>query len=246
MSNFSDLEVDFQTYIAPDYEFRERIKSKDYLKMEQGMAALTGHKPGRSVTHERELVALGKPKLVRPKRKALDFAVRLLLRTPVPPAYGSNYREPSADELAQLERNALWIAKDVGLLNASHDEYAEPKHESEALQFWLYLAQTIRLMFEGRRPGTIYPVGTMRIHLACKSDGSCFMTVRPHTTHDALVYHAAQMVTKGTISQTCEQCGTTFLSGGTGRAKDKKRGDARFCSDECRWKFHNETRRRAR
>jgi hypothetical protein len=164
----------------------------------------------------------------------------------LPPGYGSNYREPSADELAQLERNAVWIAKDVGLLNAQHDAYAEPKHEREALQFWLYLAQTIQLMFEGRRPRTIYPVGTMVINLACKSDGSCFMTVRPRTTHDALIYHAAQMITKGTVSQTCEQCGTTFLSGGAASGKDKKRGDARFCSDECRWKYHNESRRRAR
>src|SRR5262249_40869658 len=142
-------------------------------------------------TSERELVALGKPKLVRPKRKALDFAVRLLLRTPVP-AYGN--REPSADELAQLERNAVWIAKDIGLLRARHDamrgttSMSTTKDGTDPLWDWLFLAQTIRLMFKGRRPGTMYPVGTMRIHLACKSDGSCFMTVRPHTTHDALVY----------------------------------------------------------
>jgi hypothetical protein len=244
MSNFSDFEVDFQTYVAPDYEFRERIESKDHLKIEQGMAALIGYKPERSMTHERELVALGKPKLIRPKRRALDLAVGLLLQTPVP---GRNEPVQNRGELAHLERNALAVAKHIGRLNARHDAYAKYReNESEPLQFWLYLAQTIRLMFEGRRPGTIYPVGKMRINLACKSDGSCFMTVRPDTTLDALVYHAAQMIAKGTISQTCEHCGTTFLSGGTGRGKDKKRGDARFCSDECRWKFHNESRRRAR
>ena len=68
----------------------------------------------------------------------------------------------------------------------------------------------------------------------------------PSSTHEVLIYHAAQMIAKGTESRTCEHCGTTFLSGGTGRGKDKKRGDARFCSDECRWKFHNKSRRRAR
>jgi hypothetical protein len=223
MSNFSDLEVDFQTYVAPDYEFR--------------------NKPEFRVGFARELVALGKPKLVRPKRKALGLALGLLLRTPVP---GRNKEVKNSDELAHLERNVLAVAKHIGLLMARHDEYADLKHESEPLYFWLHFAQTIQLMFEGRRPGTIYPVGTMVINLACKSDGSCFMTVRPQKTEDALVYHAAQMIAKGTISQTCEQCGTAFLSGGTASGKDKKRGDARFCSDECRWKFHNESRRRAR
>jgi hypothetical protein len=111
------------------------------------------------------------------------------------------------------------------------------------------------LMFEGSRRrapvGTILsvgtPVGTMQIHLTCRDQtGRNLLTLRPRTTHDALIYHAAQMIAKGTISQTCEQCGTTFLSGGAGRGKNKKRGDARFCSDACRWKFHNESRRRAR
>jgi hypothetical protein len=245
MPNFSDLEVDFQTYVAPDYEFRERIKSERDLTIEQQLAALTGYRPsGRSVSHGRELVPLGKPKLVRPKRKALDLAVGLLLRTPVP---GRNEEVKNSDELAHLERNVLAVAKHIGPLNARHDAYAKYHgNESEPLRFWLYLAQTIQLMFEGRRPGTIYPVGTMTINLACKSDGSSFMTVRPRTTLDALIYHAAQMIAKGTISQTCEQCGTAFLSGGAASGKDKKRGDARFCSDECRWKFHNESRRRAR
>ncbi len=233
MSNFSDLEVDFQTYVAPDYEFREA----------EGNAALyvaVGLNPPRSPT-DRELIALGKPKLVRPKRKALDLAVGLLLRTPVPEEKVQN-----RDEFAHLERNALAVAKHIGPLNAQHGPYADTRHDSDEVGVWLYLARTIQLMFEGRRPGTIYPVGTMEINLACRSDGSCFMAVRPQATTDALIYHAAQMAAKGTTSQTCEHCGTTFLSGGAGHGKDKKRGDARFCSDECRWKFHNESRRKAR
>src|SRR6516162_2256451 len=121
MSNFSDLEVDFQTYVAPDYEFRERIKSEGDQTIEQQLAALTGYEPERSITRERELVALGKPKLVRPKRRALDFAVGLMLRTPVP---GRNEKVKNSDELARLERNALAVAKHIGRLNARHDAYA--------------------------------------------------------------------------------------------------------------------------
>jgi hypothetical protein len=245
MSNFSDLEVDFETYVAPDYEFRPRHESERELTLKRKLAAVIGHRGprGRLPTYERELVELGKPKLVRPKRRALDLAVGLMLRTPVP---GRGEEVKNSDELAHLERNALAVAKHIGRLNA-HLGYSYPQYrEGEPLHFWLYLARTIQLMFEGRRPGTIYPVGNMVINLACKSDGSCFMTVRPRRTEDALIYHAAQMIAKGTISQTCKQCGTTFLSGGAASGKDKKRGDARFCSDECRWKFHNESRRRAR
>jgi hypothetical protein len=248
MSNYSELEVDFETYVAPDHEFRSRHKSERDLTLERELAAVIGYKRPRP-TFERELVALGKPKLVRPKRRALDLAVGLLLQTPVP---RRNEEVQNRGELAHLERNALAVAKYIGLLNAQHAPYAQYRENAnEPLESWLYLARTIQLMFEGSRHripvstvGT--PVGSMEIHLARRSDGSCFMTLRPRATHDALIYRAAQMIAKGTISQTCEQCGTTFLSGGAGRAKDKKRGDARFCSDECRWKHHNESRRKAR
>jgi hypothetical protein len=54
------------------------------------------------------------------------------------------------------------------------------------------------------------------------------------------------MIARGTISQVCEHCGNTFLSGGAGRGKEKKRSGSRFCSDECRWQHHNEMRRKAK
>jgi hypothetical protein len=153
MPNFSDLEVDFQTYVAPDYEFRERVKSESDLTIEREFAARIGYKPGPSVTDDRQLVALGRPKLVTPKRKALDLAVGLMLRTPVPER-GEVVK--NSDKLAHLERNALAVAKHIGQLNSRHNAYARYReNQSEPLQFWLYLAQTIQLMFEGRRPGTI-------------------------------------------------------------------------------------------
>ena len=176
----------------------------------------------------------------------------LLLRTPKPPftsdeEYGKK-EIPNADEVAHLERNSLAIAKHIGLLSAQRDN--ENSYSSEdnrdSLVSWLKLAQLIQLMFDGPAGATELGVGRLAIYLAYKPDKSRSMAVRPETTRGVLIYHAAQMIAKGTESRTCEHCGTTFLSGGTGRGKDKKRGDARFCSDECRWKFHNESRRRAR
>jgi hypothetical protein len=41
-------------------------------------------------------------------------------------------------------------------------------------------------------------------------------------------------------------CHTPFLSGGDARGGGKRRRDARFCSDECRWKFHAQAARSER
>lgn len=72
------------------------------------------------------------------------------------------------------------------------------------------------------------------------------MQLSPVDTGSALMYHAAQMVTNGTKLQNCEQCGSPFPSGGDARGGGgKRRRDARFCSDECRYGYHNEARSKA-
>jgi hypothetical protein len=237
-----DAEMDFHAYVAAAYELR----SADELPVSRAAKYRAWH------FGLRYLVPVGNPRLVRPRRKALDFAVGLLLRTPKPPLTSDEEDRkkeiPNADEVAHLERNSLAIAKHIGLLKAGRDPEnsysSEDNHES--LLSWLQLAQSIQLMFDGPPGATELGVGRLAIYLAYKPDKSRSMAVRPESTREVLIYHAAQMIAKGTESRTCEHCGTTFLSGGTGRGKDKKRGDARFCSDECRWKFHNESRRRAR
>ena len=55
----ADAEMDFQTYVAPAYEVQQ-------------------------VGDDRCLVALGTEKLTRPTVKSVDFAIRLLLQTPLP------------------------------------------------------------------------------------------------------------------------------------------------------------------
>jgi hypothetical protein len=70
-----DAELDFHAYVAADYELRsaDELPVSRAAKVEARLFGL------------RYLVPVGNPRLVRPRRKALDFAVRLLLRTPKPP-----------------------------------------------------------------------------------------------------------------------------------------------------------------
>jgi hypothetical protein len=237
----SDAEMNFRTYVAPDYELR-CLDDLPATKIDRSKRI--------GLPNERYLAPVGKPRIVKPRRRALDFAVGLLLRTPVPTLDRERRSKPTADELAHLERNALAIAKHIGLLHAmlnpdklaiDYGDYA--KDDGESLLEWFQAARRIQAMF--RRPArpTEIPVAPAYVYLAFNSDGSRSMAVRPGFTGDALIYHAAQMIAKGTTSQTCEHCGTTFLSGG-GRGKDKKRSGSRFCNDECRWNHHNEMRRK--
>jgi len=88
-------------------------------------------------------------------------------------------------------------------------------------------------------------VGELGIFLVPDKNNKPVFAMRPHDLREALVLCAARMIATGTTFNICENCKAPFLSGG-GRSRNKKRGDARFCSDECRWKYHNESRRKAR
>jgi hypothetical protein len=233
----SDAEMDFHTYVGAHYELRLAaellIESEDQHALEKQF---------------RYLVQVGRPKMVRPRRKALDFAVGLFLRFPERPTNPkAEFAPPGADEILRMERNVLAIAKQLGLLRTaltpdrSYGESRENQHES--LYKWLRFGWWIQSIFAGKLPAE-FPIATLDVFLASKPGGSKIIAVRPVLTSEALAFHAAQMIAKGTTSQICEHCGTTFLSGG--RGAEKKRGGSRFCSDECRWKYHNESRRKAR
>lgn len=89
------------------------------------------------------------------------------------------------------------------------------------------------------------PHGHLGVYLISGKDGKPVLALRPDNLFNALKLYGANMIATGTAFNTCENCKTLFLSGG-GRSRNKKRGDAKFCSDECRWKFHNESRRKTR
>jgi hypothetical protein len=129
--------------------------------------------------------------------------------------------------------------------------------KGDSVQTWHSIAQRLRFLFEGRvwsafpetkalrwpAPGT-QEVGELGILLVPDKNNKPVLALRPDSLHSALVFTAARMKANGTTFNICENCKAPFLSGGT-RFRNK-RGDARFCSNDCRWKWHNEARRRAR
>jgi hypothetical protein len=192
----------------------------------------------------------------------MDMAIQLLLKTRMPKWCATIGRYPRGselvdpDELAMLERNVLAISKHVGLLDTSpqyaksRSEYAE--HHYESLFRWFQLANRIQWMFDPAERKTDNDwrsnseegvVGRLGVYIAW---GRPLLSIRPDTTFDALVYHAAQMITAGTKFHTCEHCKTPFLGGGGAHGRNKKRSDARFCSDACRWGYHNASRRKTK
>jgi hypothetical protein len=115
------------------------------------------------------------------------------------------------------------------------------------------LAGKLRFMFEGRYvsfgwerkwpdPAT-QQVGQLGIYLVPDKNNKPVLALRPNSIFDALTLVAARMIATGTTTFICENCKTPFLSGGS-RGRNKRRGGARFCSDRCRYEFHN--RRKAR
>jgi hypothetical protein len=236
----SEAGVDFYTLIAPSYELRpaNAVPAK--------FRAQTNDAP-----QLRFLVPVGKPKLVRPRRTAVEYAVSLMLKTfkPIVKDHGDHWRHPDAEETAALERNSLAIAKHIGLLNTLTDPkklgpyLTRVESHPEHLSVWAQWAERIQLMFAGPPRPVEIGVCSVFVFLDYKASTAPAMSVRPGFVGDALIYKAAQMIARGTISQTCENCGTTFLSGG---GNEKKRGGSRFCSDGCRWQHHNQMRRKSR
>jgi hypothetical protein len=134
--------------------------------------------------------------------------------------------------------------------------------DRHTINVWREVALRLRLMFEGkarisdptnwRGPLKIvdwsHPsapsVGELGIFLVPNKEGKPVLSLQPHDFQDALILYGARMITTGTIFQVCEQCKIPFLSGGT--RGTNRRGDSRFCSDECRYSYHNEVRRKSR
>jgi hypothetical protein len=159
-----------------------------------------------------------------------------------------------ADEFAKFGKIVLAISRHLGLLHSADDpQYQFPGGyvRAEPLTNWIDLAVDIQLMFFGReaqkrlQQDVERAFGRFRLHLSYTSSGPA-VSIRPDDMRSALVYHASQMIAKGTALQTCRNCKEPFLGGGHSHNGNKKRADARFCSERCRWTYHNEVRRKTK
>jgi hypothetical protein len=219
------------------------------------------------------IVEAAEPKLVTLRPEDLEFAVDILLKTRMPKWHtfrGHPDARPDGgrvtlgakrdaaivkwaqeriahcqDEIAMLEKHALQITKRVGILSDTADA------KSEGIEWYADLALRIQLMFDAKKEHRITGKdlehkswGGLDIHLSFTSSGTSFQ-LRPRSVSALLIYYAAKMITNGAVARTCDNCHTSFIGGGHGRGR-KKRTDARFCGDRCRWEFHNEQNRKAK
>jgi len=176
--------------------------------------------------------------LIRPTNQAMDMAVRLLVE----------HKQP-------LPTVVHRIARVMGGLGQNG-------RRIDNLSRWLMLEIKLRKMFEARSPAFTLP-GLRRlwagradeaetttnyqfrvdVHLVPDGKGHRRLALKPGDLAEALILHAARKIATGTKFQVCDQCKGPFLTGGAAGTK-RKRSDARFCSDPCRWSFNNERRRK--
>jgi hypothetical protein len=262
--------MDFRCYIGK-YEFK-RFDELDKNQQEYIESANMPH-----------LVQVGPGRLVKPSRKALHYAVGLLLQTKMPKWWAANGfasddeharalhqqliisdeedDDFDPEELSLLKRNVLAITRHIGMLtgggpdpqtNPSFEDF-EGDEESyvfyhEPLRTWIWLAAWLQRIFALRDENTNFDVvvGPLSVFLSNRPGKPISMQVRPENTLDALLYVVAGMIVGGTEVQTCDNCRKPFLEGGKRGGRNKKRAGSRFCSNKCRYEYHNEARRKAR
>ena len=159
------------------------------------------------------------------------------------------------EEFSKLKKNVLLIARHIGMLSGGG---ADPQTNQdpddvgyvfyhEPLETWIDLAGWIQRIFAIREQKiSDLPVGPLTMFLSSRPRQPISMHIRPQDTHAALLYVAARMIAQGTTFQTCNKCDKPFLEGGERGGRNKKRAGSRFCSDKCRYEYHNEERRKAR
>jgi hypothetical protein len=235
-----EFEIDFEWPVAPKYEFRpataedlrDLAEYYDYSSMPEAERPLAFG----------EIIPIGETKSQRPKATALELSIRGLVEF---------------KDILLFNTVALKVARALGSIGGVSKIKTTRPH-GDKLFDWYLLARRLRLMFEGKyKPAWPtseqytwpHPIaqhqGDLGIFLVPDKDNRPVFALRPHDLAGALILYAARMIAAGTTLNSCKNCNGPFLSGGS-RERRKKRADATFCSDECRWKYHNEARRKAR
>jgi hypothetical protein len=164
--------------------------------------------------------------------------------------------ELDPEEFSKLERNVILIARHIGMLTAGgadpqtyeafDEDHVGHVFYHESLETWIDLVGWMQRIFDIREHKNDFdiPVGPLSVFLSGRPSQPISIRIRPGDTHDALLYVAAGMIAQGTTAQECDNCGKPFLEGGGRGGRGKKRAGSRFCSDQCRYEFHNEARRK--
>jgi hypothetical protein len=228
----SEFEIDFEWPLAAKYDFRPATP-EDLAALgrpDRGRLEADGIADAELPLFVGRIVPVGETRRHRPKAETLERAVRVLVEC----------------KQTSFHSVALKVVRALGQWH--HDS------QGDRVFSWFALALWLRAMFEGRtmisnrvwkwpHPGAQWK-GNVGIYLVPDAHNKPMLALRPNNLAEALVLYAARMIATGTTFNICENCKTPFLSGGA-RGRNK-RSDSRFCSSECRWRHHNESRRKAR
>jgi len=259
----SEFEIDFEWQVADRYELRpaaiKKFSKEESAERRKTLLSLKGAEWLEE--HERRWAA---------KRATKDYWLYGIPESEFPFYLGD---VAVAGKLKQYRIKSENLEKAVKFLIAGLDKGrktpfytialkvsqaigAQSSDRGDPVGTWYSIAERLRFLFEGRAwPGWKYKalrwpapetqeVGELGVLLVPDKNNKPVLALRPDSLHSALVFTAAHMKATGTTFNICEHCKSPFLSGGV-RFRTK-RGDAKFCSDECRWRWHNESRRKAR
>lgn len=237
----TEFQIEFENRLASKCEFRPATAERvaDY---KQRWPKQAGERSDAQLAIDLgKIFAVGEVREVRASSKAMQDAVKLLVE-----------RERSSRPFHEV---VIRLMQTIGI-------HGSPEH-GENIDYWRGVSDQLRSIAEGvgygpdeDKPRGPYKkvewphpytqeVGQLGIFLVPNVEGKPVLAVRPTNLTDALILYAARMKASGTTFQQCEHCHIPFLSGGPeGRGGGRRRGDARFCSDECRYGYHNELRRK--
>jgi hypothetical protein len=250
----SEFQIDFENDVAR-CEFRPAT-AKKIAEWVRRNPETYGRAPKDELALELgELVQVGKAKKMRLTTPVMQSAVRYLVEAAI--RLSNNEKLPIPfHEIALKVVNAIGFG--LGIPKGGKGGY-----ECDRVDFWKAIARDLMFIFQGKAfvPGEKFfgprkefrwphpaaqLVGDIGVFLVPDQEGRPIFQLKPASLQEALKLCAAMMMAKGTAFRNCEHCNTPFLSGGEGRGGGKRRGDARFCSDECRWRHHNEVRRKTK
>ena len=212
------LELDFSWPVAERYEIKPLKKGT--TRAARTIAAGDIIKPFKIVAH-------GDVTWKRPLEK-LPLATVLL----------GAYRR-FQDEPDQLQKTVLEFAGAYGLLLLTSEE-----GKFEPLDLWQDLIDDLIALHKAFEKGqwrlSASKLDVANIRAALIPDPltrAPRLAFRPTSLQGAIQLQMAHRVARGAMLKTCRQCGAYFEAGING-----KRGDAKFCSEPCRYSYNNKRR----
>jgi hypothetical protein len=118
------------------------------------------------------------------------------------------------------------------------------RNRTESLSDWVdgikSMKRSVAQLRDKERPrgSSLSGIGTSAALFLRFGDPNPSLVLRPETLLDAMRIQMAQFFTAGNELADCAECGKAFAIG----IGVRKRADSRFCSDACRFRYHNKRR----